>query len=150
MAPYLDIAAKLLGIELEEQKEVQDFDADRVNDENKEATDLGRYCDLGKILTLNNSAEQTENHQEENLEEQEILKVDEEPLEISRHDKMLEIDEEIDNYDTGDTDMGFEDNNNANKKNGDQEITRMEILNQNDEEEYLGGGKKKVKKLVLF
>ena len=68
--------------------------------------------------------------------------MNEKTIEIPRQEEILEIEEEIDNYETVDTDMEKE-NNNDNVENRDGEITRVDTLNQNDEEKDLGRGKRK-------
>ena len=49
VAPYLDIAAKLPGIVLEGQRDLQESDADGEKDENEEAVESERNCTLDNL-----------------------------------------------------------------------------------------------------
>ena len=88
MASYLDIAVELLGIELKEQNNLQEFYADSEKDENEEAANLERNCTLDELPNMNNPDGQREYKYVKNFDEQEILKVNEEPVNIPRQEEI--------------------------------------------------------------
>ena len=144
MSLYPDMAAEHPGIKLEEQKEMQEFDADSEKNENEEAADLERNCNLDEPPTVNNNDDQRQSLQdEENLQEQVIVEVNKEPLEIFRKDEIVEVDNDIENFETGDGDMKNDSDKDTDIEAEDQEIAGVQIPNENDEEEDLGRGKRK-------
>ena len=75
MSPYPDIAAKLPGKELKEQKDLQEFDVDNEKDKNEEAAESERNCTLDELPNMNNLEGQREFNPAENLDDHEIIEI---------------------------------------------------------------------------
>ena len=127
---------------LEEQKDLKEFDTD-MKDENEEAAQSERNCTLDELPNMNNPDGQKEINYVENLDDQEILKVNQVPVEVPRQEEILEIDEESDNFDAENEEIGNENYNANEDKIEDDKITGVESQNQNEEEEDLGRGKRR-------
>lgn len=82
-----------------EQKDLQEFNADGEKDKNEEAAESERNCTLDEFPNMNNPDGQRECNHVENLDEQEIHEVNEEPMEVPRQEEILEIDEDSDKFD---------------------------------------------------
>ena len=67
-------------IEKEEQKVLQEVDADSEKDKNEEAAESERNCTLDEMPNMNNPDGQRNYSYVENLDEQEILKIIQEPV----------------------------------------------------------------------
>ena len=130
MAPYLDIV-ELLGIELEDEKEIPEFDAD---DKYGEAAELERKFNLGEVPNMSNNYEWRKNLQEEeNLEEQEIIELTKDMFENLRQEGIMEVDDKIENYEIEESEMENRTEDNADIEDEEYEIMSVAETNENDE-----------------
>ena len=107
-------------------------------DQNEAAAESERNCALDDLPKINNPEIQIEFNCTENLDDQEIIKINQEPMQAPRQEEILEI-KEIGNKNYNNLDDGIQDD----------EITGAE--NQNKEEDgELGKGKRKIKKSKIF
>ena len=114
---------------------MQEFNADNETDENEKAADLERNCNLDEPLTMNNNDEQRQNfHDEVNLREQKIVEVNKQQLEVFRQDKIVEVDNDVRYFETGEGDMRNVSDEDADQETEDQEIAGVQNLNKNDED----------------
>ena len=62
MSPCLELAAESLGIEMLYDRPVPAIEEDYEKDENKEAAELERNCNIGEIPNRNNNDEREGDH----------------------------------------------------------------------------------------